>query len=89
MHRVPPLPGAELAYAGAVGGAVIAIDLTPRSPQPSGTSGARWVDCSVTVVLAVQGEPVRSALRGLGFARVERLMPGAARHRRANRPLGP
>lgn len=70
MYRVPPEPGAEQAYAGAVGGAVLAIDVVPGQPPPGQhvAEGGRWVNCSFTVTLAVQDESSRMALRGLGFA---------------------
>lgn len=71
MYRVPPLPGANLAYAGAVGAAVLAIDVhEPERPPTDGAArGGRWVECSFAITLAVQDEPVGDVLRGLGFAR--------------------
>jgi hypothetical protein len=70
MHRVPPEPGAELAYAGAVGATVLAVDVAPGPPPPGQAvpEGGRWVHCTFSVTLAVHGEPSRMALRGLGFA---------------------
>ncbi len=70
MYRVPPEPGAELAYAGAIGAAVIAIDVAPGPPPPGqqNVDGERWVNCSFTVTLAVEDESAQMALRGLGFA---------------------
>lgn len=71
IYRVPPEPGAELAYAGAVGGAVLALDLVPGEP-PADVEvelGAKWINCIFSVTLAVHREPAAAALRGLGFAR--------------------
>ena len=76
MYRVPPEPGADLAYAGAIGGAVLAIDVTPAAPPP-GVQADRWVDCRFTVTLSVGGENATTALTGLGFARAF----GSAGHR--------
>ena len=68
MYRVPPEPGADLAYAGAVGAAVLAIDLFPVAPQDPTGPGSRY-ELRLTVTLAVSGENARTALKGLGFAR--------------------
>lgn len=70
MHRVPAEPGGELAYAGAIGAAVLAIDVAPGPPPPDQEvpEGGRWVNCSFTVTLAVHNETAQMALRGLGFA---------------------
>jgi hypothetical protein len=71
IYQVPPLPGARLAYAGAVGGAVVAIDV--RDAEPPETAGKTevvgWVEALFSVTLAVQDESVGDAMRGLGFAR--------------------
>lgn len=70
-YCVPPLPGADFAYAGAMGGAVLGIDVR----EANGTSddqvagGGRWMECSLAITLAVQDEPIRQVLSGLGFAR--------------------
>lgn len=67
MYRVPEEPGADIAYAGAVGGAILAIDVFPAE-QGRGKGDDKWVECTLTVTLAVHGETARDALRGLGFA---------------------
>jgi hypothetical protein len=71
MYQVPPLPGARLAYAGAVGGAVVAIDLRDAEPPPAvgSTEAGRRVEALFSVTLAVQDESVDDAMRGLGLAR--------------------
>lgn len=68
MHRVPAEPAATIAYAGAVGGAVLAIDVCPSADSRAEGDG-HWVECTFSITLAIHGEPVRDALRGLGFAR--------------------
>jgi hypothetical protein len=75
IHRVPAESGADIAYAGAVGGAILAIDVFP-SAQKSAEGEGQWVECTFNVTLAVHGEPARDALRGLGFAQAF----GAAEH---------
>lgn len=71
MYQVPPLPGARLGYAGAVGGAVVAIDLRDAEPPSAvgGTEAGGWVEALFSVTLAVQDESVDDAMRGLGLAR--------------------
>ncbi len=68
LYQVPPEPGAEIAYAGAIGGAVLAIDLFVVTKE-GGPSGDHRFECRLTVTLAMTGESARTALKGLGFAR--------------------
>ena len=68
MYQVPPEPGAEIAYAGAIGGAVLSIDLFPVVEEPAPAGGGRF-ECRFSVTLAVSGENAQAAMNGLGFAR--------------------
>jgi hypothetical protein len=75
LHRVPAEPTATLAYAGVVGAAVLAIDVTPRS-NDAADQHDNWMECAFSITVDVHGVPVHEALRGLGFARAF----GAAQH---------
>jgi hypothetical protein len=75
LHRVPAEPMATLAYAGVVGAAVLAIDVTP-APNDATNHQDNWMECALSITLDIHGVPVREALRGLGFSRAF----GAAKH---------